>query len=123
MEETLFHTLLGIAAVGWAATFIDRPTDNEVSKLRSEMPTKLSALGYLVFAVAILILYLGGLTGMFFNREVFRWFFLAGTLGMVGGTWFVPFTKNKSKSRIFWGELFRLVDGAILGMAFSILNR
>ena len=86
------------------------------------MSTKSSAVGYLVFAVVILIMSLGGLIGMFFNRGVFRWFFLAGTLGMIGGTWFVPVTKNKSKSRIFCGELSRLVDGAILALAFGILD-
>ncbi len=120
MEDMLFYTLLGIATGGWAANFFSRPSEAEVSELGSEMPTKSSALGYLAFSVGILILSVSGLIGMFFNREFFRWLFLAGTLGMIGATWFVPVTKHKSKRRIFCGEILRLVDGGILALAFGI---
>lgn len=83
------------------------------------MPARARATANLVSSLILLLLSLAGLIGMFFSPGVFRWVYLSAVAGMIAGTWFLPVASNKPKRDRVIGELARVVDGAILGMAFS----
>ena len=121
MENTLFNTLLGIGLAGWIRPFFDRPSEAQIKDVSSAMAirNKSTRIGYLPTALVLGLLSIGGLLGMFFNPQVFRWAFLAGTVGMVIGTWFLPISKNKPRRDVFFAVALRIVDGAILVLAFT----
>lgn len=119
MKDALFNTLLGIGLVGWIRPFFDRPSRGQIEEVGSSMTNSSGRLLILATALVLGLLSIGGLLGMFFNPQVFRWPFLAGTVGMIVGTWFLPIAGNKPRRDVFFAEALRLVDGAILVLAFT----
>ena len=119
MEDTLFNTLLGIGLVGWIRPFFDRPSEAQIKEVGSSMINSGRRPLILTAALVLGLMSIGGLVGMFFAPQVFRWPFLAGTVGMIVGTWFLPIASNKPRRDVFFAEALRLVDGAILVLAFT----
>jgi hypothetical protein len=119
MEESLFHVLLGIGLIGWVRPLIDRPSASQLDELRGKMVEDPAKMPKLIAAITLLLLSVIGLIGMFFVPAVFRWIYLVAVAGMIVGNWFFPVASNKPKRDIAFGEFFRLVDGAILALAFS----
>jgi hypothetical protein len=119
MEESLFHVLLGIGLIGWLRPLIDRPSASQLDELKSKMVEDSAKIPKLIAAIVLLLLSVIGLIGMFFAPTVFRWIYLVAVAGMIVGNWFIPVASNKPKRDIAFGEFFRLIDGAILALAFS----
>ena len=120
MEESLlFHVLLGIALIGWVQALTDRPSASEFDELKGKMVEDSAKIAILIAAIVLLLLSVIGLIGMFFAPTVFRWIYLVAVAGMIVGNWFIPVASNKPKRDIAFGEFFRLLDGAILALAFS----
>jgi hypothetical protein len=119
MEESIFHVLLGIGLIGWVRPLIDRPSASQLDELKSKMVEDSEKIPKLIAAIVLLLLSVIGLIGMFFAPTVFRWIYLVAVIGMIVGNWFIPVASNKPKRDIAFGEFFRLLDGAILALAFS----
>jgi hypothetical protein len=79
MEDTLFNTLLGIGLVGWIRPFLDRPSQAQLKEVGSSMTNSSRRSLILTAALVLGLLSIGGLLGMFFDPQVFRWPFLVST--------------------------------------------
>jgi hypothetical protein len=120
MEDYLFNTLLVVGIAGWVRPFFDRPSRDQINDVSSQIGSRNSSLVYLTISLCLSILSLGGLVGMFFDREIFRWGFLTGTIGMISASWFLPVAHSKPRRDVFFAEVSRVMDGAILALAFTI---
>lgn len=120
MEDSVFNALLVVGLIGWVRPLIDRPSQDQLKDVGSQMTSRSYSMGYLTFAVILAFLSIGGLIAMFFHREIFRWAYLAGALGLICATWFFPVAREKPRRDIFFAEVARLIDGAILISAFTI---
>ena len=121
MDVSLFKLLLIAGLLGWVRSLIDRPSGEHIAEVGSSMGG--NGMVCLLLALGIAVLSIGGLIGMFFDRELFRWCFAVGVMGMVSGTWVLPVACKKPRRDLFFGEVFRLVDGAILVLAFGFPAR